>query len=402
MEYVSGGIKLRDIFLDNGNWWKLFVKHRNSIRPSIIKNVLKLLACKTFLLGYHIFVCTKCKKSIKTPHSCKSRFCPSCGKKATDNWIKTSFNTLPHTKWQHITFTMPDKFWEFFWLNRDLMKKIPSIAANIILKLAKQKGFRPGIYLVIHTSGRDLKRNIHIHLSTTVGGLTFDNNSWIKNCYFYHETLKNMWKYEIIKLFRNEFKNGNLKLPQYLKHIKTYSAFCSWTGIFYNKTWVVELGKQSKNMKHIIEYLGKYLKRPPISETRIKNYDGQFVTYEYLDHYTNTIEVMTLPVLDFIARLIMHIPDKNFRNIRYYGFLANRLRGVLLPIVLTLIGATGNILKKVYITWRDMIKRSFNFDPLKCPNCGTIMILQRVVFPSRGPPLIERHQEIANGNFALI
>ena len=109
MEYVSG-IKLRDIFLSNGNWWKLFIKHRDLIRISIIVNVLKLLVCRTSFLGYHVFICPKCHRSIKAPHSCKSRFCPSCGKKATDDWIKTSFNSLPNTTYQHITFTMPSDF----------------------------------------------------------------------------------------------------------------------------------------------------------------------------------------------------------------------------------------------------------------------------------------------------
>ena len=118
MEYVSGsGIKLRNIFLDNGNWWKLFLKHRDLIRLSIIINVLKLLVCRTSFLGYHLFVCPTCSKSMKVPHSCKSGFCPSCGKKATDIWIKNSLNTLPKTTWQHITFTMPEELWVFFWLN---------------------------------------------------------------------------------------------------------------------------------------------------------------------------------------------------------------------------------------------------------------------------------------------
>jgi len=402
MEYVGGDIKLRDIFLHNGNWWKLFLKHHNLIRPSIIIDVIKMLVCKTHLLGTHIFVCPKCYKTLKVPHSCKSRFCPSCGKKATDNWIKTSFNTLPHTKWQHMTYTMPDKLWDLFWINRHLQNKLPSIAANIILKLSKQKGFLPGIYLAIHTFGRDLKRNIHIHLSTTIGGLSPSKDSWVKNCYFYHDTIKKMWRYEVLTFLRNEFKNGNIKMPSHLSHIKTYGAFCSWTGQFYKKTWVVELGKQTENMKHIVSYLGRYLKRPPISETRIKAYDGKTVTFEYLDHYTNTTETLSLPVLDFIARLISHIPDKYFKNIRYYGFLSNRLRGVLLPIVKTLIAAKASFVQKVYIPWRDMIKRSFNYDPLKCPRCGTIMIFKLAIYPSRDPPLIERHEEIATGNLVLI
>lgn len=400
MEYVSG-IKLRDIFLDNGNWWKLFLKHRQLIRISIIINVLKLLVCKTRFLGYHMFVCPECNKSIKAPHSCKSRFCPSCGKKATDDWIKNSFNTLPHTKWQHITFTMPSIFWDFFWVNRYLMNEIPLIAANIIKKLAKQKGFLPGIYLAIHTFGRDLKRNIHLHLSTTIGGLSPSYDSWIENAYFYHDTLKKMWRYELISYLRREFKKGKLKLPPQLKHIRSYNTFCSWTAQFYNQTWVVHLNKQSKNFKANIEYLGKYLKRPPIGETRIKNYDGKSVTYEYLDHYTDTTETMTLSVLDFIARLIAHIPDKNFRNIRYYGFLANRVRGKLLPIVQKLIGAKRLISRRVYTPWRLMIKRIFGYDPLRCPNCGKTMKLQQKV-PQMRIPILSMHKEVAHGYFPLL
>ena len=45
-------------------------------------------------------------------------------------------------------------------------------------------------------------------------------------------------------------------------------------------------------MKSDVDYLDKYLKRPPIGETRIKLYDGKTVTYEYLDHYTDVYESM--------------------------------------------------------------------------------------------------------------
>ena len=389
MEYVSSNrIKLRNIFMDNGNWWKLFLKHQHLIRLSIIINVLKLLVCRTSFLGYHHFVCLKCSKSIKVPHSCKSRFCPSCGKKATDIWIKNSFNTLPRTTWQHITFTMPEELWNFFWLNRHLMNRIPLIAASIIKNWAHKKGFLPGIFLACHTFGRDLKKNIHIHprlndvvgqVSTTTGGLSFSYDTWINGAYFYHQSLKNTWRYKIISLLREEFKKGKLALPSHLQHGTSYTTFNSWTSQFYEKTWVIHLNTQSNNMKNNVDYLGKYLKRPPIGETRIKHYDGKTVAYEYLDHYTDTKEIMTLPVLDFIARLICHIPDKNFRNIRYYGFLSNRLRGKLLPIVYKLLNSKNLITTKVYIPWRNMIQDSFKYDPLKCPICKTFMALKGIV-----------------------
>ena len=402
VEYVSSnGIKLRTLFLDNGNWWKLFLKYRRLIRLSIIINVSKLLVCRTSFLGYHHFVCPTCSKIIKVPHSCKSRFCPSCGKKATDIWIKNSFNTLPKTTWQHITFTMPSELWNLFWLNRYLMNLIPLIAANIIKEWAKRKGFLPGIFLAIHTFGRDLKKNIHIHLSSTVGGLSLTYDSWLRGIYFYHESLKKTWRYHIIALLREEFKKGDLKLPSSLKHITSYNEFYSWTTQFYEKTWVVHLNEQSNNMKANVEYLGKYLKRPPIGETRIKHYDGNTVTFEYLDHYTNIKETMTLPVLDFIERLICHIPDKNFRNIRYYGFLANRLRGKLLPLVYKLLDIKTVITTKVYISWRTMIQTAYKYDPLRCPLCKSIMLLKAVLLPSYYS-LVSKHEEIARGYFPLL
>ena len=212
---------------------------------SIVINVLKVLVCRTPILGYGLYFCPECKRTIRTPHSCKSRFCSSCGKKATDNWIKNSFNTLPKTKWQHITFTLPDVVWEFFWVNRSLMNKVPPIAANIIKELAEKDHFLPGILLAIHIPPhrhRDLKRNFHIHLSTTAGGICLpDRLSYIEKAYFHHRPVKNMWKYRILNLLREEFKQGKLRMPPKLRHIKTYSVFNSWTSQLYtDRTQVFE------------------------------------------------------------------------------------------------------------------------------------------------------------------
>lgn len=401
MEYVSG-IKIRTIFLDNGNWWKFFLINRHLIRVSIITNVLKLLVCRTSFLGYHLLLCPQCLYKKKIPHSCKSKFCSSCGKKATDNWIKNRFTTLPNTKWQHITFTIDERLWPFFWHNRYLLNKIPAIAADIMKTLSAKKDFLPGIFLAIHTFGRDLKRNPHLHLSTTAGGLRISNKhkTWVKSAFFHHAALKARWKHAVISLLLDEFNKGNLQLPNKLKHIKSIQSFYSWLQISYNKTWVVHLQKQSSNMKHNIEYLGKYLKRPPIGETRIRNYDGKFVTYQFRDHYTNTNQFLKLPVLDFIARLIAHVPDKHFRNIRYYGFLANRKSSQLLPIVYKLLNMNRNFLTKISIRWKDMIKHTFSFDPTSCPCCKTQMRFSLSIFTKHH--ILAKHKDIAHGYFPLL
>ncbi|MCK4828871.1 IS91 family transposase, partial [bacterium] len=396
MEIVSGKVKLRDIFLNNGNWWKLFIKYRHLIRIPIIKNVLKLLVCRTSFLGFHTFICTKCGYTHKAPHSCKSRFCPSCGKKATDIWIQTKFKTLPQTAWQHITFTLPARIQELFWLNRHLFNEIPLLAANILKTLSNKQGFLPGIFLAVHTFGRDLKRNFHLHLSITKGGLSIADNLklWIFKAYFYHDSIKKMWRYVVINLLRNQFKAGKLKLPKNLKHLKSYQTFNSWLNVLYNITWVVELSKPSKNMKRNVEYLGKYLKRPPIGETRIKSFINNIVTFTYIDHYTNSSQTMSLPALEFIQRLIAHIPDDYFRNIRYYGFLSNKQSGKLLPVVHNLLSTDPLLEKQIQpqkLSWRDLLKKTFNFDPLICPVCKSLMVLSNSLFP--GLNLISFHKE---------
>jgi hypothetical protein len=391
MEIVTG-LSIAYIFAHNNNWWNFFMKHHEKIRSSIIINVTKVLACCTDLMGFQQYICPSCGHSLLIHFSCKSRFCSSCGKKATDMWIHKNFNILPNTKWQHITFTMPSELWNLFWLNRHLFNILPAKAANIIKKLAKQKGITPGIFTALHTFGRDLKRNAHIHLSVTIGGLK--NNKWSNDLYFYHLTLKTMWRYAIIDMFREQYKAGNLKLPKRLRHIRDYEAFNSWLNFLYNKKWVVFLQKPSYNPKINIEYLGKYLKRPPIGETRIKEYDGEYVTFEYFDHEDNRKKLLRLTVMDFISRVITHIHDTNFRCIRYFGFLANRVRGKLLPLVHALLKSAADLARKNYISWRTMIIESFGFDPLICPNCHNNLLLSNISFGSK-INLIARHKQIA-------
>ena len=65
-------------------------------------------------------------------HSCKSRFCSSCGKKATDNWILKQLHILPQTQWQHITFTFPKELQPLFWLNRALLNTLMPIPAKLV------------------------------------------------------------------------------------------------------------------------------------------------------------------------------------------------------------------------------------------------------------------------------
>ena len=103
-----------------------------------------------------------------------------------------------------------------------------------------------------------------------------------------------------------------------------------------------------------------------------------------------------MTVFKFIAHLIMHIPDRNFRMIRYYGFLSNRTRGKMLPAVYQAIKQF--IPKKIQkLTWRMMYWMRYKKDPLTCPNCNTEMRLSGVYYGLSPPMLMIRmHQMLYN------
>lgn len=71
-----------------------------------------------------------------------------------------------------------------------------------------------------------------------------------------------------------------------------------------------------------IKYISRYLGRPVIATSRIDDYDGENVTFHYTRHEDNKTVTETIPALDFIQKLIVHIPEKHFKMLRYYGVYA--------------------------------------------------------------------------------
>ncbi len=65
----------------------------------------------------------------------------------------------------------------------------------------------------------------------------------------------------------------------------------------------------------VIKYIGRYLGRPAIATSRIDRYDGENVTFHYNRHEDDAYVEETIPVMDFIKRLIRHIPEKHFKMI---------------------------------------------------------------------------------------
>ena len=72
----------------------------------------------------------------------------------------------------------------------------------------------------------------------------------------------------------------------------------------------------------VVKYIGRYLVHPVIATSRINKYDGDFVTFHYNRHEDEQYVEETISVMEFIERLIRHIPEKHYKMIQYGGIYA--------------------------------------------------------------------------------
>ena len=113
------------------------------------------------------------------------------------------------------------------------------------------------------------------------------------------------------------------------------------------------------NKRKVARYVARYIRHPVVSNTRLYRYDGKSVTFWYKDHEDKRLFV-TMKVEEFIKALIQHIPDRNFKMIRYYGAYGRRIKKRY----------SGYLQRSLnQLTFADFSKKRNTWAPI-CPNCG--------------------------------
>jgi hypothetical protein len=117
------------------------------------------------------------------------------------------------------------------------------------------------------------------------------------------------------------------------------------------------------------------------------------VAFDYLDHRTGNHRTAHYDSEEFIGRFVQHIPDKHFRMINFYGFLANRVRGQWLPKIYALLNQTVEPVRTV--RWRDPQNRAFGTDPLLCILCGHRLRFMGITRGKSARELRQHHEALA-------
>ena len=137
----------------------------------------------------------------------------------------------------------------------------------------------------------------------------------------------------------------------------------------YPNGFVVHAAKnESLSPKQVVEYMTRYIARPVIAKKRILKHENKMVTFCYNRHEDGKYIEETIPALEFLGRLVIHIPDKFFNMVRYSGVYAKR--------------DSKSVFKIAQPKWRERIFKEFRVDPCICA-CGKIM--QHVTLFPNGP-----------------
>ena len=150
-----------------------------------MENIDKMIHCGDPSFGGAMYGCPHCGKLKFVPFRCHSRFCPTCGNKyAMDRTTSMSFKLVNVTH-RHCVFTIDENLREFFLKDRSLLDclfhSVNSVITRMFFKMNKSKNFTPGFIMVLHTFGRDLKWNPHIHCLISEGGYSDDGFGVMSN-----------------------------------------------------------------------------------------------------------------------------------------------------------------------------------------------------------------------------
>ena len=155
--------------------------------------------------------------------------------------------------------------------------------------------------------------------------------------------------------------------------------------------WHVKLLERYEHGHGVLTYLARYLKGGPISHGRLLDCRDGVVRFRYRDNRDKDPEdgrgrrkILPLPVDQFLARLLEHVPPPHLQAVRAYGLYANNKAE-------DLVTARAHFhqpppAEPAKLSWRDLCARAGQPAATVCPVCGAALVVHGRFPAGCGPP----------------
>jgi len=376
-------LEVADIFREVGQEYRTQFGAR--MLPSHQRAMSDIELCRTAALGGHLTTCDRCGESGYSYHSCRNRHCPKCLHDRTERWLSSWRGRLLPCAYFLLTFTLPQELRSVVRAHQKLAYgALMQSAAGSLQKLVadpRYLGARPGMITVLHTWTRDMRYHPHVHLLVTAGGLDHAGGAWTasRNPAFLVPCRA------LSVIFRAKMRDA-------LGKADLLGGIPSKT---WRHKWVVHCQHAGTGEK-VLEYLGRYMHRVAIANSRLEQFDGQHVVFRYRDNRSGKIKRCRLEAMEFVRRFLQHVLPRRFVKVRSYGLYATasrlalqKARCMLAPQDGTSDAASSST---VAAESEDSGEKQDDTSLRKCPRCGVghmhIVDTLLPVFTSNGPPRI--------------
>lgn len=297
------------------HWDDMFARRYGFWRTYITSVIYKYRDCGDLHMGFARVRCEECGHEYLLAFSCKRRhFCPSCHQKRVleySEWLLDHvLKDVPHRQW---VFSIPKRLRMYFLYDRKMLSKLSGCAWKVINTYLKtvtsQDDAVPGASIAVQTYGDFLNFNPHLHAIVS-DGCFLEDDGFRTAPDFMLEDLEEVFRYEVLKMLKKEQKINDAIIENMLSWHK--SGFHVYIGARIEPSDKAGIGN-----------LARYIIRACFSQERMvyvpadQASDGVAkVVYTSKDKKSRQI----LNALDWLARLVTHIPGRYEQTVRYYGW----------------------------------------------------------------------------------
>jgi hypothetical protein len=315
-------------------------KNRSRLSWQHLRVLRAIERCRTAALGGHVDRCSRCGYQAISYNSCRNRHCAKCQTNARDKWLAAREQELLDVSYVHVVFTLPHQLSHVALANKrvlyDLLFRASAATLQEIAADPKHLGADIGFMSVLHTWGQNVLHHPHIHCVIPAGGLSLDHQHWVHPRYAFFlpvKVLSRVFRGKFCAGLKKAFRQRRLTFPGALAPLARERNFRSFARSLFRQDWVVYAKPPFGGPQHVLHYLARYTHRVAISNHRIVAFaDGQ-VTFRWKDYARGSKQkLMTVTAEEFLRRFLLHVLPPGFVRIRFFGFLANRRRQILLPL----------------------------------------------------------------------
>lgn len=289
-------------------------EHRHAMNQAQRRAVWAITHCRTAEMGGHLHACGSCGTKEFHFHSCNHRSCPQCGRDATAVWVERQLGKRVGAPYFMVTFTLPEELRPLFFTPQakevyQLLFAAASSALSDTLANPKWLGAKTsGFTMILHTWNQRLHFHPHLHCIVPGAGIAADGRVvTVKDANFL------VPQPALRGVFRARFRDGLAALAK--EHPLPAIDPAVW-----KQDWGVHLQPFGSG-ENIIKYLGRYVCRTAIGDSRILSITETHVAFRWKDRANGDApRVETLEGAEFIRRYLRHVLPRGLRAVRYYGF----------------------------------------------------------------------------------